>query len=115
MSGQLTTFEVKVKIKTGLKNYSSFLGMFVQNEITKMFHRDARTGGQAMKMCEKYGRPISAHKADVSKMLGNIENLPLEQEPYSDGNPYESAIAMDEFIWNKKERKRRINNQIKDK
>ena len=111
----IPTFEVKVKIKNGMKIYSSLLGMFVQEEITKMFHRDARTGNQAMRMCEKYGRPVSARKADVTKMLGNMENLSLEQEPYNDGNPYESAIAMDEFIWNKKNRKKRIQNQGKDK
>ena len=33
----------------------------------------------------------------------------------SDGNPYDSAISMDEFIGNKKERKKRIQNQEKDK
>ena len=115
MSTHLTKFEVRVKVKDGIKHYSSFLGMFVQSETIKMFHRDARTGGQAMKRCEKYGRPISVRKADVSKMLGNMENLRLEQAPYSDGNPYESAIAMDEFIWNKKERKKRIQSQEKDK
>lgn len=116
MTAHLPTFEVKVKVKDGSKIFSSFLGMFVQHETVKMFHKDARTGNQAMSMCEKYGRPISYHKADVSKMLGNMENLPLEQAPYSDGNPYDSAIAMDEFIWKKKDkRKKRIENQGKDK
>ena len=117
MSAHLTTYEVRVRIKNGngSKHYSSFLGMFVQDETTKMFHRDARTPQRAMRMCEKYGHPVSARKADVFKMLGNMENLPLEQEPYSDGNPYDSAIAMDEFIGNKIKREKRIQNQEKDK
>lgn len=115
MSITITTYEVKVKIKSGIERYSSFLGMYIQDEIIKMFHKDARTSEQAMQKCEKYGRPISAHKADVSKMYGNMEALPLMQEPYGGGNLYENAIAMDEFIWKKKNREKRIKNREKDK
>lgn len=110
MSNTLTTFEVKVKVKNSAKHYSSFLGMHVQDEIIKMFHRDARTGEQAMKGCEKHGRPISVRKADISKMQGNPENLKLDEMFV---NPYENAIAMDEMIW--KKRNTRIKNRGKDK
>ncbi len=113
----IPTFEVRVRVKNGKgsKHYSSLIGKVVYDEEVKMFHRDARTRQQAMRMCEKYGHPVSARKADVTKMLGNMENLSLEQEPYNDGNPYESAIAMDEFIWKKKKREKRIQNREKDK
>jgi len=116
MSSLLTTYEVKVKVKTGLKRYQSFLGMFVQDEIVKMFHQDAKSPRQAMQKCEKYGVPISVHKADITAMFGNPEKLSLLEEPYSSGNPYETAIAMDEMIWQKKEnRANRLQNRKKDK
>lgn len=110
MNDTLSTFEVKVKIKSGTKYYSSFLGMYVQDETVKMFHKDARTGDQAMKRCEKYGRPISVRKADIVKMIGDMGNLKLDEMFV---NPYENAIAMDEFVW--KKRNIRIKNRGRDK
>ena len=107
---RVTTFEVLVNIKkNGTKHYSSFLGLWVKEEIVKMFHVPARTSKQAMLKCEKHGRPISAHKPNIAKMAGNIENLQLNQMD----NPYDNAISMDEMIWRK--RNKRIENKEKDK
>ncbi len=102
------TFEVCVKVKQGAPRYQSSLGMYVRGEVTKMFHIDARTGEQAMQRCAKYGRPISCHKADAEKMLGDMEHLQLGQE-----QPESMALAMDEFLW--KKRNNRIKNHYKDK
>lgn len=121
MSRGVTTFEVRVKVKkgNGAGHYSSFLGMFVREEITKMFHIDARTPKQAERMAEKYGRPISVRKPDVGKMYGNPEKHRLDQEPlagvYQFGSSYESTIAMDEMIWKKQKREKRMRNRKKDK
>lgn len=103
MRNTLTTYEVKVKVKRGIPYYSSLLGMYIQDEIVKMFHRDARTGEQAMRGCEKHGRPISVRKADIERMQGNPERLKLDEMLL---NPYEDAIAMDEFVWKKRNLRR---------
>lgn len=112
-------FEVRVKVRNGAKHYSSFLGMFVEEEVIKMFHIPARTVQQAGKKARKYGRPISVRKPNVEKMYGSPEKLRLDQEPlagvYQFGSPYESTIAMDEMIWQKKKREKRIKNRKKDK
>jgi len=110
MKNTLTTYEVRVRVKSGTPYYSSFLGMHIQDEIVKMFHRDARTGEQAMRGCEKHGRPISFRKADIVRMQGNPEKLKLDEMLL---NPYEDAIAMDEMIW--KKRNTRIKNRGRDK
>lgn len=110
------TYEVRVVVKqNGSRHYSSHIGMYIENTVTKMFHKDARTGDQAMQKCEKYGRPIGYHKVDVEKMGFNVENM-LLQEPYGADNPYPNAIAMDELIWRKKgKRNERIQNRQMDK
>jgi hypothetical protein len=121
----MTTFEVRVEVeRKGSERYReiSWFGnihirkpfyMYVGNKVTKMFHKDARTPEQAMKKCEKYGRPLSVRKADVSRMDGNMENLPLLQELYQPDNPYKNAVAMDELIWRK--RVKRLDNRKKDR
>ena len=69
-----------------------------------------------MDRCSKHGRVLSARKVDVSDMLANIEHFPLLPEPYQSGNPYPNAVAMDEFIWKKKEKRAiRIGDRDKDK
>lgn len=103
MSRNVTLFEVRVKTN----------GDQHHNKMFKMYHILARSGAQAGKKAEKHGRPISVRKADATMMYGNIEKLELNQAPYQDGSPYKDAIAMDEMIWQK--RNKRINNQKKDK
>jgi hypothetical protein len=110
MGASLPTFEVRVKVKSGSKRYQSFLGTYVQDEMTRMFHKEARSGEQAMQKCEKYGRPVSARKVDRENIQGHIENLKLDQPQE---NPYENAIAMDEMIWRKRNIRR--DNLHKDK
>jgi len=104
----ITTFEVRVNVKKdGARRYQSFLAMHIQDEVTKVFHIDARTPEQAKKKAKKHGHPISVRKADVFKMVGNIEKIRLDLV-----NPYPDAVAMDEMIWKKK---KRIKNREKDK
>ena len=110
MRNILTKYEVRVNVKNGSKRYSSFLGMYVQDEAIKMFHKDARTPKQAMMKCEKHGRPLSARKVSLDKMVGDMGNLKLDEQLV---NPYENAIAMDEFVWQK--RNIRIKNRGRDK
>lgn len=116
MSGDVQTFEVRVQVRQkGSRHFSSHVGMYIDDVITKMFHIDARTPAQAIRKSEKYGRPISVRKADVGKMAFNIETL-LQRERYGLDNPYSDAIAMDEMIWQKKgKRVERISNETKDK
>jgi hypothetical protein len=113
MGNNTQKFEVRVAVRQkGSRHFSAHVGMFIEAQVTKMFHKDARTGEQAMKMCEKYGRPLSFHKVDGERMRGNAERF-IMAEPK---NPYPNAIAMDEFVWKKKEqRSERIVNRSKDK
>lgn len=116
MGSNLQTFEVRVKVKkSGSKHFSYHVGMYIENETTKTFHKEARTGEQAMQKCEKYGRPISYQKVDVER-IRPVENLQKLLEPYGANNPYSNAIAMDEMIWRKKaNRSERIEDRKKDK
>ncbi len=107
------TFEVRVAVRQrGSRHFSSHVGMYIEAQVTKLFHKDARTGEQAMRMCEKYGRPLSFHKVDADMMRGDAERFALPNP----SNPYPNAIAMDEFIWKKKaDRAERIESRSKDK
>ena len=116
MGNGIQTFEVKVEVKQrGSRHFSSHVGMYIENKITKMKHIDARTHQQAIIKAEKYGHPISVRKVDIERMNGNMEDL-LLLEPYGAKNPYPNAISMDEMIWKKKNKRAgRIENQVKDK
>lgn len=126
MNTPMRTFEVRVEVeRKGSERYQEIswfrnvrtskkpVYMRVGDKVVKMFHKDARTPEQAMEKCKKYGHPISVRKADVLKMGGNLEKLPLLQELNQPYNPYGSAIAMDEMIW--KKRNKRIKNREKDR
>jgi len=100
MNGIDTTFEIRVR------NNGS-LGM---KHVQAKDHKSAKIKGK------RYGHVVSVRKADITHIFGNIENLELNQMPlveYVKGSHYESAIAMDEMIWNK--RNKRIKNKEKDK
>lgn len=116
MGNNIRTYEVRVEVeKKGSSHFSSHVGKHIQNKIIKMFHVDARTHEQAMQKVEKRGRPISARKVNVEEMGINIENL-LLREPYGAKNPYPDAIAMDEMVWRKKnKRAERIGYRGKDR
>jgi hypothetical protein len=112
MSVLVDTFEVRVKV-SGRKpiGYSSKFGTPIYKEEIKMFHITAKDSGKAREKAKKYGSPISVRKLNEYALLGNMENLDLSttKDPYSVlGNPYPDAIAMDEMIWNKTKRKKRV-------
>jgi hypothetical protein len=80
-----------------------------------MFHIEARTRQQAIEKAKKHkGRILSCRKVDVSPALTSIEHIPLDNfNIYDAVNPFKNAVAMDEMVW-KKRNKRRANLQ-KDK
>ena len=95
----MNMYEVQVKVRCSPKpkGYNSSMGIFVYEELIKMFHKEARTPQQALDKCKKYGRPISVQKADISDMVDDIEKI-LDNPR----NPYPNAIAMGEMIWKRK-------------
>ncbi len=113
MGSSLQTFEVKVMVKIkGSKHFSWNRGKYIENGIVKMFHKDARTGEQAMRKCEKYGHPISVRKVDVER-IKSLPSLPLG---YGLVNPYPDAIALDEMPWRRKNKRvERVLNHKRDK
>jgi len=114
MSTNITTFEVRIRIKGAPIEYYDYYGEYLYNKAIKMLHIDARTPEQAREKAKKHGDVVSCRKADVSKMLGDIEHLKLDQTTaYNLGNPYKDAVAMDEMIWQKRNNRR--NNLHKDK
>jgi hypothetical protein len=55
----------------------------------------------------KYGRVINCRKAHLDEIQGNIENIKLNNELaiIKKLNPYKSAMAMDERIWERRRMK----------
>ena len=118
MSANTTVFEVEVKVLQGrsdfkpIKYSSKVKGLYckselVRGQIIKMFHIESRTPEQAMQKGRKYGEPVSCRKMDVLSSLSSIEKLSLEQPTiYGKGNPYKSAVAMGEMVWNKQRKNR---------
>lgn len=110
----MNTYEVRVLVKSDNPiGYDDSHSRFVYREIIKMFHKLARTPEQAVKKCRKYGRPLSARKVKTEVMHKNFEELPLLNSVYGVNSPFDNAIAMDEMLWNKRNKRR--NNMHKDK
>ena len=100
MSQKIATYEARVRI----------------NRQLKMFHFLDVSRKRAKAMASKKGHVVSVRKVDYTNVFGNIENLNLDLPPlveYVTDSPYESAIAMDEMIFNK--RNNRLKNKGKDK
>lgn len=94
------TFEVRVR-------NNGYLGM---KHIEASNHKSAGIKGK------KYGHVVSVRKVEFDRPFGNIEKLDLKQPPlveYVENSLYGSAIAMDEMIWQKRNKRR--NNLYKDK
>ncbi len=113
MGSNAQTFEVRVVVrKKGSMHFSSHVGMYIEENMTKMYHIDARTHEQAIRKAEKYGRPLGCRKVNTEKIMGDG----LRLEAYGVNNPYPNAVAMDEMIWKRKnKRAERIESQEKDK
>lgn len=107
-------FEVKVKVKGIPFEYYSRYGKYISHEVIKMFHFQRRTQEQAIEEGKRYGDVISCCKVKAEDSLKSIEALELNQDTvYDQGNPYQSAMAMDSMIW--KKRNKRRENLHKDK
>ena len=122
MSENLTTFEVIVEVERGnhygyhpvYKGSNAKKGAFIKDTILKMFHFDRRTPRQAINAGMKHGKVLHCRKADAQAMLGNPEKIVLDQTiAFGVNNPYKNAIAMDEMIWQKRNKRR--TNSFKDK
>lgn len=105
----METYEVRVNVKkNGTRHFSTHRGKDIYDELTQMFHIEARTPKQAKNRAGRYGHPVSVRKADGYRMRGDAESTklpPMPQPSY--------AIVMDEMIWLK--RNRRIENAKKDR
>ena len=112
-----TIFEVRVAVEEKSEHFSIHASDFVKSTMVKLFHIPARTPQQACDKARKHGRPLEAHKINREKIFGNIEALKIsETQPkgvYAQGNPYNTAVAMDEMIWLKRNNRRK--NMVKDK
>jgi hypothetical protein len=97
MKGIENTYEVR------LRNSGSII----------MLHFLASGHHQAIVKAKGRGQIISVRKVDYTQIFGDIERLDLQQKEYVENSPYETAIAMDEMIWLKRNKRR--NNQFKDK
>jgi hypothetical protein len=104
---------VLVKQGNGEKHYSNLIGGYIDEATVEMFHIDARTSEQACEKAEKYGRPLGARKANIDKIRGNPEYLKLDNPPDVLQVGDNRAIAMDEMIWLKRNKRRK--NLGKDK
>lgn len=114
MSTHITTYEVRIRTKGVALEYYDYYGEYIYDKALKMLHIDARTPEQARAKAKKHGEVVSCRKADVTKMLGNIEGLQLNQDILPNQlNPYKDALSMDEMIWQKRTGRR--NNLYKDK
>ena len=98
MRGVEKTFEVRIK----------------DNGTPKLIHILAMTSRQAAKKARKRHVVTSVRKMDINRLY-DISRLRLEEQTpeYVAGSPYPTAIAMDEMLWQK--RNKRIDNQHKDK
>lgn len=113
MGARVIPFQVRVQRKNNHPEYNARLGLYSDEDGFTVVHIERRTHKQAIKAAKKYGKPISATKMDISDVTGHIETLDIQNEVYYKPNPYPSAIAMDEMIFNKRNKRRA--NMHKDK
>lgn len=97
MSIALPWYEVKVKVRQKNSRY-----------IIRTCRIQERNDDKAREKARKYGEPITAYKVDVN--TSGIEHLKLNQLPLE---KVSTAIAMDEMIWAKRNKRRE--NIFKDK
>ena len=122
---KLSTFEVRIEVPAGSKSWGTYpqapnqkgrKGVWIIPTIVKMLHIEARTHKQAAlrAKAKRLGRIVSCRQLDAHAMIGNIENLKLDQVPMVGADsPYSNAVAMDEMIWAKRNKRRK--NLQKDK
>lgn len=112
-----TTYEVKVRVKKkGSMHFSHRLGIYKFDSIVKMFHLDANKPKQAKHKAEKYGRVISCRKISATEIVDRMAiGTEAQLVAIQMINPYPDAIAMDDFIWRRKnKRAERVRNRERD-
>jgi hypothetical protein len=99
-----TTFEVRVRVKSEPFEYYSRFGKRISHEVVKMFHFDRNKPEQAIEAGQRYGEVISCCKVKSEEIIGNIENMKLDQPTLYD-KP-RNAMLLDEQIWRKRNNRR---------
>ena len=89
------------------------VGIRDHNGFKRMLHFEASHPQQAKVKANRRGRVLFIRKVHFTDVFGNIENIPIDRVEYVKDSPYESAISMDEMIWNKRNKRR--DNLHKDK
>lgn len=109
-------FEVCVEVgHNGSRHFSSRMGMYIEDKIIKMFHIHAKTHNGAMEKAKRYGRPLHVRKPNLEKMGNSAESI-FQRLSITQPNPYPNAIAMDEMVWiRKNKRAERMENRAKNK
>jgi hypothetical protein len=114
MNTTITTFELRVRVRGVPYEYYARFAKRISHDVVKMFHVQRRTPEQAVEVGRKYGEVLTCRKVNRDKVLGSAENIRLEpQNIYVPEVQYNSALAMDEMIW--KKRNIRRNNIQRDK
>lgn len=108
----IDTYEIRIRQRGNVVQHVAKGNGIKFRKIIKMFHFDARTRKQAIEQARKHkGDILSCRKVSAESKLIAIEHLPLEEfNIYDAVNPFKNAVAMDEAIWNKRN-KRRANMQ----
>jgi len=119
-SRKLPTYEVIVLVKDNPEKvspeYNSFHGIRRNWEERKMKHIDATCHKQAALKAKKYGKVESVRVHHPTRCYERFDSFKLDQAPQGKPNintNISAAIAMDEFIW--KKRNIRRSNMQRDK
>ncbi len=119
MSRRVPTFEVRVLVQNdnGKKHYSELVGGFVNDvyenrDAVRMYHIKRRTSNQARNIAEKYGHVLSVRKAArVNTWLPELQREMNTQDVLQVGD--NKALALDEMIWVKRNKRRKNNGKDK--
>lgn len=95
----------------GMGNIGFDVGVYRKGRIV-MWHYDRRYAWQAIQEAKKHGVRVEfCRKVNIDKNLGNIEKLNRKPNFQQEivrvkASPYKNAIAMDEFIGQKRNKRR---------
>ncbi len=117
MSANISTFAVKVKIKSEPYEYYARFGKRISHEIIKMFHFERRSPQQAIQAGRRYGEVVSCEKVNIDEVkdaLYSIEDMQLDYQSdvYVKGDSNKN-MTTDEMVWRKRNLRR--GNMHKDK
>ena len=108
---QVYEVEVEPNKSRGQKFYSAVRGWISSwndPDQIKMLHFETRTQEQARIKGEKFGHVRSVRKANIDRLRGNPEHTKLDVIPdkIQLDVSYNKAVAMDEMVWIKRQKRR---------